>query len=154
MAKHVGFVPIDIVILGRVVHRGGEEEGVVAAGDGLVVAAFLAQVGAEHLQGAELLQVLEVGVGLLVLWDTIQNQRAPFRIRGVNSKRHQGNTEPNRAGSSRRNLSGMPDRRLHDVALLQQHLDEKRGDVPVPPVTHAVFFLSSPAAAAIIFWQG
>ena len=50
-------------ILGRVVDRGGEEEGVVAAGDGRVVAAFPGQVGAEHLQGAELLQVLEVGVG-------------------------------------------------------------------------------------------
>ena len=59
-------------ILGRVVDRGGEEEGVVAAGDGGVVAAFLGQVGAEHLQGAELLEVLEVGVGLLVLWDAVR----------------------------------------------------------------------------------
>jgi hypothetical protein len=43
------------------------------------------------------------------------------------------------------NQTGVPDRRLHGVALLQQRLDERRGDVPYPPpsVTHAVFLLST-----------
>lgn len=81
-------------VLGRVVDRRGEQEGVVASGDGLVVAAFLGEVGAVDLQGAQLLQVLQVGVALLVL--------------------------------------GVPHRRLHGVALLQQHLDEQRRDVAVP----------------------
>jgi len=53
-------------ILGREVHRSGDEEGEVAAGERLVEAAFVVQVGAEDLQGPQSLQALEVGVLLLV----------------------------------------------------------------------------------------
>jgi hypothetical protein len=49
------------------VHRGGDEEGVVAAGDGVVEAALFLQVGAEHLQWAQRLQILEMGVLLHVI---------------------------------------------------------------------------------------
>ena len=35
-------------------------------------------------------------------------------------------------GSSARNRTAVPDRRLHGVALVQQRLDEGGGDVPVP----------------------
>jgi hypothetical protein len=60
-------------ILRLEVHRGGDEEGVVAAGDGIVEAAFFVQVGAEDRQGAERLQLPEVGVLRRVIWG--------FRIR-------------------------------------------------------------------------
>jgi hypothetical protein len=49
-------------ILCREIHRGGDEESVIAAGYGIVEAAFLVQVGAEDFQGGKLLQVLHVGV--------------------------------------------------------------------------------------------
>jgi hypothetical protein len=49
------------------VDRSGDEEGVVAAGNGVVEAALFLQVGAEHLQGAQRLQILEVGVLLHVI---------------------------------------------------------------------------------------
>ena len=38
------------------VHWSGDEEGVVAASDGVVETAFVVQVGAEDLQGAKRLQ--------------------------------------------------------------------------------------------------
>jgi hypothetical protein len=47
-------------------HRSGDEEGIVAAGDSVVEAALLVQVGAEDLQGSESLQELEVRVLLRV----------------------------------------------------------------------------------------
>ena len=47
---------VHLGILRREVHRSGDEEGVVAAGDRLVEAALHAQVGAEHLQVPERLQ--------------------------------------------------------------------------------------------------
>jgi len=50
------------------VHRSSDEEGVVAAGDGFVKAAVFIQVGAEDLQGADCLQVLEVRVLGHVIW--------------------------------------------------------------------------------------
>jgi hypothetical protein len=49
------------------VHRSSDEEGVVAAGDGVVEAALFLQVRAEHLQGAQRLQILEMGVLLHVI---------------------------------------------------------------------------------------
>ena len=42
----------------------------------------------------------------------------------------QRNTEPIRG--EKENRTGVPDRRLHGVALLQQHLDERGADVAVP----------------------
>ena len=48
-------------------HRSGDEEGVVAAGGGLVEAALFAQIGAEDLQGAERCQGLEMRVLLRVI---------------------------------------------------------------------------------------
>ena len=56
------------------VHRSGDEEDVVAAGDGLVEAAFDVQVTAEDCEGAVRLQVLEVGVLGHVVWDFEFNQ--------------------------------------------------------------------------------
>ena len=53
---------VHLGILRREVHRSGDEEGIVAAGDGVVEAALVVQVGAEDLQGAERLQLHEVGV--------------------------------------------------------------------------------------------
>jgi len=44
------------------VHRSSDEEDVIAAGDGVVEAAFYVKVGAEDRQGPERQQVLEVGV--------------------------------------------------------------------------------------------
>ena len=41
----------------------------------------------------------------------------------------QRNTEPIRG--EKENRTGVPDRRLHGVALLQQHLDERGADVVV-----------------------
>ena len=41
----------------------------------------------------------------------------------------QRNTEPIRG--EKENRTGVPDRRLHGVAFLEQHLDEHRGDVPI-----------------------
>ena len=72
-------------VLGGVVDRRGEQEGVVAAGNGVVVAALFAQVGAENLQAAELLQVLQVGVALLVLCgdDTINSESSRRKIRSM-----------------------------------------------------------------------
>ena len=58
--------PLDPLTRGS--NRSGDEEGVVAASDGLVEAAFLVQVGAEDLQMAERVQVLEVGVLGHVIW--------------------------------------------------------------------------------------
>jgi hypothetical protein len=43
------------------IHRSGDEEGIVAAGDGVVKAPLVLQVGTEDLQGAESLQILEMG---------------------------------------------------------------------------------------------
>lgn len=54
-------------LVALVVHRSGDEEGVVAAGDGLVEAAFILQVGAKDLQGAEFFHVLEMGDLLRVI---------------------------------------------------------------------------------------
>jgi hypothetical protein len=48
-------------------HRSGDEEGIVAAGDGVVEAALVVQVSAEDLQGAERFQGLEMRVLLLVI---------------------------------------------------------------------------------------
>jgi len=50
------------------VQRGGDEEDVIAAGDGVVEAAFFVHVGAEDRQRSKLLQALEVGVLLHVIW--------------------------------------------------------------------------------------
>ena len=55
------------------VHRSSDEEGVVAAGDGFIEAAFLVQIRAEDLQLTKRLQVLEVGVLRHVIWE-FQNQ--------------------------------------------------------------------------------
>ena len=55
-------------ILCREVQRGGDEEDVIAAGDGVVEAAFFVHVGAEDRQRSKLLQALEVGVLLHVIW--------------------------------------------------------------------------------------
>jgi hypothetical protein len=55
-------------ILRPEVHRGGNEEGVIAAGNGVVQAAFFVHVGAEDRQRSKLLQALEMGVLLHVIW--------------------------------------------------------------------------------------
>ena len=60
-------------ILCREVQRGGDEEDVIAAGDGVVEAAFFVHVGAEDRQRSKLLQSLEVGVLLHVIWDSETN---------------------------------------------------------------------------------
>jgi hypothetical protein len=60
---HLGILRVEV-------HRSGDQEGVVAAGDGVVEAAVFVQVGAEDLQGPERLQVLEVGVLLHVIWNS------------------------------------------------------------------------------------
>jgi hypothetical protein len=62
-------VAVHLRVLCVEVHRGGDEEGVVAAGDGAVEAALLVEVGAEDLQGAERLQILEMRVLLHVIWN-------------------------------------------------------------------------------------
>jgi hypothetical protein len=74
-------------ILCREVHRCGDEEDVVAAGDGVVEAALLVHVGAENRQRPELLQALEVGVLVHVVWEgfrirTEPNRGQPGRCRG------------------------------------------------------------------------
>jgi hypothetical protein len=62
------------------VHRSSDEEGVMAAGDGVVEAAFLVQVGAEDLQWTKCLQLLEVGVLFLrVIWDS-ESQKTPNTV--------------------------------------------------------------------------
>ena len=48
-------------------HRSGDEEGVVAAGNCVVEAAFFIQPGTDDLQGAKCLQVLEMGILLRVI---------------------------------------------------------------------------------------
>ena len=60
-------------ILGLEVHGTGDEEDVVAAGDGLIEAPFLVQIRAEDLQLTKRLQVLEVVVLRHVIWG-FQNQ--------------------------------------------------------------------------------
>lgn len=56
------------------VHRSSDEEGVDAAGDGLVEAAFFAEVGTDDLQRAERLQLLEVRVLCYTIWDARTNK--------------------------------------------------------------------------------
>jgi hypothetical protein len=55
------------------VHGSGDEESIIAAGDGFIEAAFLVQICAEDLQLTKRLQVLEVGVLRHVIWG-FQNQ--------------------------------------------------------------------------------
>jgi hypothetical protein len=64
---HLGVTCVHLRILRVEVHRSSDEEGVVAARDGIVEAAIHVQVGAEDRQGAERLQVLEVGDHLQVI---------------------------------------------------------------------------------------
>ena len=67
-------MPAYLWILCAEVRRSGDEEGVIAAGDGVVEAAFCVKVGAEYFQGAERLQVLEMGVLRHVIWDSESKQ--------------------------------------------------------------------------------
>ena len=67
-------MPAYLWILCAEVRRSGDEEGVIAAGDGVVEAAFCVKVGAEYFQGGERLQVLEMGVLRHVIWDSKSKQ--------------------------------------------------------------------------------
>ena len=58
------------------VHRSGDEEGVIAAGDGVVKAAFLVEIGSKDRQRPKLPQALEVGVLLHVIWDDSESSKA------------------------------------------------------------------------------
>jgi hypothetical protein len=113
---HLGVLCVDV-------HRSGDEESVTAAGDGVVEAAFLVQVGANDLQAAKCLQLLEVGVLLHVIWDSESSEQRQINTLSFRDRK------PKRV---RMNGTWVPDGRLHGVALLQQHLYERRGDVPVP----------------------
>ena len=82
---------LNLRILCSDVHRSSDEKGVVAAGNGFVKAAFFAQVGAEDLQGAKCLQLLEVRVLGHVIWIGIGvrsqiSQVTAFRFLELQSK--------------------------------------------------------------------
>ena len=69
-------MPAYLWILCAEVRRSGDEEGVIAAGDGVVKAAFLVEIGSEDRQGPKLPQALEVGVLLHVIWDDSESSKA------------------------------------------------------------------------------
>ena len=94
MLAHLRILCVDV-------HRSGDEEGVVAAGDGFVKAAFFVQVGAEDLQGSERLQVLEVGVLPRVICDSESKQSLALL-----NKNFVGNTQERKEPARPLTLSG------------------------------------------------
>ena len=88
-------------ILGLEVHRTGDEEDVVAAGDGLIEAPFLVQIRAEDLQLTKRLQVLEVGVLPRVICDSESKQSLALL-----NKNFVGNTQERKEPARPLTLSG------------------------------------------------
>ena len=98
---------------------------IVAAGHSVVEAALVLQVGAEDLQGAERLQILEMGVLLHVICD---KNKKPIEklLRSCTNSSQQIEHGAEKRAIEEENLTRLPDGGLHGVSLLQQHLDERR----------------------------
>jgi len=94
-------MPANLWILRAEVHRSSDEEDVIAAGDGVVEAAFYVKVGAEDRQGPERLQVLEVGVLRRVIWDSESKQSLALL-----NKNFVGNTQERKEPARPLTLSG------------------------------------------------
>jgi hypothetical protein len=112
------------------VHCSSDEEGVMTAGNGIVEAAVLVQVGAKDLQGAKCLQLLEVGVLLRVIWPGFRITTPPST---VSFRAHELKTREDRIGP------GFLTVVLTAYPFSSSILMSAEAMYPFPPVTHAVF---------------